>query len=379
MALQRLKEAAEKAKIELSSVAETEINLPFITATAEGPLHMLQKLTRSEFQKMTEDLLADTKGPFEQAIADAGIAVSDLDHVILVGGSTRMPAVRDLVKELTGKEPHKGVNPDEVVAAGAALQAGVLKGDVKDILLLDVTPLTLGIETMGGVFTKMIERNTTIPTRRSEIFTTAADGQPEVEVHVLQGEREMAAGNKSLGKFHLTGIPPAPRGVPQIEVTFDIDANGIVSVAAKDLGTGKSQQITITGGTALGKDEIDRMVKDAESHANEDKARRERAEARNRADHVAYQTAKAVEEHGDKLSDDERSAVQASLDELKELLADESADAAKLDSSAEAVLKASQVLGQKIYEEAQQAAAGGGGADDEGVVEAEIVDEDEES
>jgi molecular chaperone DnaK len=299
--------------------------------------------------------------------------------VILVGGSTRMPAVRDLVKELTGTEPHKGVNPDEVVAAGAALQAGVLKGDVKDILLLDVTPLTLGIETMGGVFTKMIERNTTIPTRRSEIFTTAADGQPEVEVHVLQGEREMAAGNKSLGKFHLTGIPPAPRGIPQIEVTFDIDANGIVSVAAKDLGTGKSQQITITGGTALNKDEIERMVKDAEAHANEDKSRRERAEARNRADHVAYQTGKALEEHGDKLSDDERSGVQAKLDELKKVLADESSEAAALDSASDEVLKASQVLGQKVYEAAQQTAAGTGAADDEGVVEAEIVDEGEES
>jgi len=381
MALQRLKEAAEKAKIELSSVAATEINLPFVTATAEGPLHMLQKLTRSEFEQMTEDLLQATVAPFEQAIEDAGISVSDIDHVILVGGSTRMPAVHDLVRRLAGKDANKGVNPDEVVAAGAALQAGVLKGDVKDILLLDVTPLTLGIETMGGVFTKMIERNTTIPTRRSEIFTTAADGQPEVEVHVLQGEREMAAGNKSLGKFHLTGIPPAPRGVPQIEVTFDIDANGIVSVSAKDLGTGKTQQITITGGTALDKNEIDRMVKDAEAHANEDKTRREAAEARNQADHVVYSTQKALDEHGDKLTDDERGTIQGKLDDLKKLLEDSGAGAEALTGAAQDLLQASQVLGQKVYEASQaEAAAGSGEApSDDGVVEAEIVDEGEES
>ena len=271
MALQRLKEAAEKAKIELSSVPETEINLPFITATAEGPLHLQRKLTRSEFQKLTEDLLDRTKSPFNQVIKDAGVEVADIDHIVLVGGSTRMPAVQELVRELTGKDPHKGVNPDEVVAAGAAIQAGVLKGDVKDILLLDVTPLTLGIETKGGVMTKMIERNTTIPTRRSEVFTTAADNQPEVEIIVLQGERAMSADNKSLGRFNLTGIPPAPMGVPQIEVTFDIDANGIVSVNAKDLGTGKEQAMTITGGTALANDDIDRMVKDAEQHAEEDR------------------------------------------------------------------------------------------------------------
>jgi molecular chaperone DnaK len=382
MALQRLKEAAEKAKIELSQVTETEINLPFVTATAEGPLHMLLTLTRSRFQELTADLVAATKAPFEQAIKDAGIGVGDIDHVIMVGGSTRMPAVQDLVRELTGKEPHKGVNPDEVVAAGAALQAGVLKGDVKDILLLDVTPLTLGIETMGGVFTKMIERNTTIPTRRSEVFTTAADGQPEVEVHVLQGEREMASDNKSLGKFNLTGIPPAPRGVPQIEVTFDIDANGIVSVSAKDLGTGKQQQITITGGTALPKDEIDQMVKDAEAHANEDKDRRERAEARNQADHVAYQTAKMLEEHGDKLSDEERSTVESKVEDLKKVLEDQEASAERLSTATDDLLKASQVLGQKVYESAQSAAGGSeaaGAAGDDDVVEAEIVDEDEEA
>ena len=373
MAVQRLKEAAEKAKIELSSVSDTEINLPFITATAEGPLHLLVKLTRSELEQMTEDLLQGTKGPFEQAIKDAGITVGDIDHVILVGGSTRMPAVHDLVSGLTGKEAHRGVNPDEVVAAGAALQAGVLKGDVKDILLLDVTPLTLGIETMGGVFTKMIERNTTIPTRRSEIFTTAADSQPEVEVHVLQGEREMAAYNKSLGKFNLTGIPPAPRGVPQIEVTFDIDANGIVSVSAKDLGTGKTQQITITGGTALDSDEIDRMVKDAESHAAEDRDRREAAEARNQADHIAYQTERSLAEHGDKLSDDERKPIEDAQAELKGLLEDEDAPADKLQAATQAVMAASQTLGQKIYE-ASQAETGDAG-DDGDVVEAEIVDE----
>jgi molecular chaperone DnaK len=379
MAMQRLKEAAEKAKIELSSVSSTEVNLPFITATADGPLHLLKTLSRSEFQKLTEDLVAATKDPFLQAIKDAGVEVSEIDHVILVGGSTRIPAVHELVTELTGKEPHKGVNPDEVVAAGAALQAGVLKGDVKDILLLDVTPLTLGIETMGGVATKMIERNTTIPTRRSEIFTTAADGQPEVEVHVLQGEREMAAYNKSLGKFNLTGIPPAPRGVPQIEVTFDIDANGIVSVSAKDLGTGKQQQITITGGTALPKDEIDRMVEDAEAHANEDKERRELAEARNQADHVAYQTDKTLADYGDKVSDDERSQITEKLEALRELLKDENAGVESLRSATDAVLSASQVLGQKIYEATQAEAAGAGPSGDDDVVEAEIVDEGEES
>jgi molecular chaperone DnaK len=379
MAMQRLKEAAEKAKIELSQVAETEINLPFITATADGPLHLLRTLTRSEFQKMTEDLAQQTTGSFKQAVKDAGIAISDIDHVILVGGSTRMPAIQALVKDLTGKDPHKGVNPDEVVAAGAALQAGVLKGQVKDILLLDVTPLTLGIETMGGVFTRMIERNTTIPTRRSEIFTTAADAQPEVEVHVIQGEREMASDNKSLGRFNLTGIPPAPRGVPQIEVTFDIDANGIVSVSAKDLGTGKVQQITITGGTALAKGEIERMVHEAEGHAAEDHSRREAAEARNQADHVAYQTEKTLKEYGDKLSESEKADIQAKLDALRTVVKQTDATAEKLRSATEALLTASQILGQKIYQSTQEgeAAAAGGAAQpgDGDVVEAEIVDE----
>jgi len=377
MAMQRLKEAAEKAKIELSSVTETEINLPFITATSEGPLHLQKTLKRSEFEKMTEDLVQATVDPFKQAVKDAGIAVSDIDHVILVGGSTRTPSVQAVVKDLTGKEPHKGVNPDEVVAAGAAIQAGVLKGDVKDILLLDVTPLTLGIETMGGVFTKMIERNTTIPTRRSEIFTTAADNQPEVEVHVLQGEREMAAGNHSLGKFNLTGIAPAPRGVPQIEVTFDIDANGIVNVSAKDLGTGKTQQITITGGTALSKDEIEKMVEDAEAHANEDKERREAAEVRNQADHAAYQIEKQLAEHGDKLSDDERKQVEDDLATLKSRLEVESASTDDLREATETLMKSAQVLGQKIYESSQGEAAPDSDGDEE-VVEAEIVDEPEE-
>jgi molecular chaperone DnaK len=377
MALQRLKEAAEKAKIELSQVTETEINLPFITATPEGPLHLLKTLTRSEFQKMTEDLVEKTRGPFEQAIKDAGIKVADIDHVILVGGSTRTPAIQELVRSLTGKEPHKGVNPDEVVAAGAALQAGVLKGQVKDILLLDVTPLTLGIETLGGVFTRMIERNTTIPTRRSEIFTTAADAQPEVEVHVLQGERQMAGDNKSLGRFNLTGIPPAPRGVPQIEVTFDIDANGIVSVSAKDLGTGKQQQITITGGTALPRDDIDRMVRDAEAHANEDRQRREAADARNQGDHIAYQTEKMLKDYGDRLAESERAPIQAKLDELHNVLKEADAAPDRIRRATDELLSASQVLGQKIYESSQAQAAGGGpapkGGDD--VVEAEIVDE----
>ena len=377
MSLQRLKEAAEKAKIELSQVTSTDINLPFITATAEGPLHMQRTLTRAEFHKMTEDLVEATRGPVQQAIKDAGITVSAIDHVILVGGSTRMPAVQDLVKSLTGgKEPHKGVNPDEVVAAGAAIQAGVLRGDVKDILLLDVTPLTLGIETMGGVFTKMIERNTTIPTRRAEIFTTAADNQPEVEVIVLQGESEMADRNSSLGRFNLTGIAPAPRGVPQIEVSFDIDANGIVSVSAKDLGTGKTQQITITGGTALPKDQIDQMIKDAEAHAKEDHARREVADARNQADHAVYQIGRQLEEHGSKLSDDERAGVEAKVAEVRKLLEDPAPDTARLRSATDEMLKAAQVLGQKVYEQSQPAAgpAGSAGGEDE-VVEAEIVDE----
>jgi molecular chaperone DnaK len=378
MALTRLKEAAEKAKIELSSVAETEINLPFITATSSGPIHLLQALTRSEFEHMTEDLVERTRAPFKQAVKDAGIKVEDIDFVILVGGSTRMPAVQTLVRELAGKDPHQGVNPDEVVALGAAIQAGVLKGDVKGILLLDVTPLTLGVETEGGVFTRMIERNTTIPTRRSEIFTTAADGQPEVEIHVLQGERAMAGDNKSLGRFKLPGIPPAPRGVPQIEVTFDIDANGIVSVSAKDLGTGKSQQVTITGGTALAKDDIQRMVHDAEEHANEDAKRREHAEARNQADHVAYQTDKMLGEHGSKLSDNEKAEIEDKVTALRKLLTDDAATE-ELTKATQETLTASQILGQRIYEASQtsdEAAPSSEGGDD--VVEAEIVEEGEE-
>ncbi|HEX5631464.1 MAG TPA: molecular chaperone DnaK [Acidimicrobiia bacterium] len=374
MARQRLKEAAEKAKIELSQVASTDINLPFVTATADGPLHMQKTLTRSEFEKMTEDLLKATRPPVEQAIKDAGIKVADIDHVVLVGGSTRMPAVVELVKSITGKDPHKGVNPDEVVAAGAALQAGVLKGDVKDILLLDVTPLTLGIETMGGVFTKMIERNTTIPTRRSEIFTTAADSQPEVEVHVLQGESEMADRNASVGRFNLTGIAPAPRGVPQIEVTFDIDANGIVAVSAKDLGTGKTQQITITGGTALPKDKIEEMVRNATAHAAEDHARRLAADARNKADHASYQVDKQLAEHGDKLSAEEKAGVEEKVAAVKKLLGDPAADAKDLDSATEAMLAAAQVIGQKVYQSSPEATGTPAAAGDE-VVEAEIVDE----
>jgi molecular chaperone DnaK len=383
MALQRLKEAAEKAKIELSSAQSTEINLPFITASDAGPLHLQKNLTRSEFQKMTEDLVERTKAPFHQAIKDANMKVGDIDHVILVGGSIRMPAIQELVTELTGKEPHKGVNPDEVVASGAALQAGVLKGDVKDILLLDVTPLTLGIETKGGVSTKMIERNTTIPTRKSQIFTTDADNQPEVEINVLQGEREMAQYNKSLGRFKLTGIPPALRGTPQIEVTFDIDANGIVSVNAKDLGTGKSQAMTITGGTALSKEEIDRMNAEAEAHAEEDRARREVVEARNNADNVSYQTEKLLKEHEDLLSDEEKDEINQRLTELKAVLGNEEASAGELGEKADAVIAASQVFGQRINEAAQaqaQSEAGAGDSeveDDEEVVDAEIVDEDE--
>jgi molecular chaperone DnaK len=381
MALQRLKEAAEKAKIELSQVTETEINLPFITATSEGPMHLQHKLTRSDLQKLTQDLVESTRKPVLSAIKDAGIDVKDIDHVILVGGSTRMPAVQELVKSITGKDPHKGVNPDEVVAAGAALQAGVLKGDVKDILLLDVTPLTLGIETMGGVFTKMIERNTTIPTRRSEVFTTAADGQPEVEVHVLQGESEMADRNSSLGRFNLTGIPAAPRGVPQIEVTFDIDANGIVAVSAKDLGTGKTQQITITGGTALPKDEIEKMVAEAEAHANEDRARREAADARNEADHAVYQIDKQLSELGDNLSDEEKAPITDAIAEVRKLLEDPAVDPKTLREATQGLLTKAQVLGEKVYEQAQ-AASGESGAgddgDDDGVVEAEIVDEGDE-
>ena len=379
MAVTRLKEAAEKAKIELSSVSETEINLPFITATNEGPIHLLEKLSRSEFEQMTEDLVERTRKPFEQAVNDAGVSTKEIDHVILVGGSTRMPSVQALVEDVAGKEPHRGVNPDEVVALGAAIQAGVLKGDVKGILLLDVTPLTLGVETEGGVFTKMIERNTTIPTRRSEIFTTAADSQPEVEIHVLQGERSMAGDNKSLGRFKLPGIPPAQRGIPQIEVTFDIDANGIVSVSAKDLGTGKSQQVTITGGTALAQDDINQMVEDAEEHANEDKERKDQAEARNQADHVAYQTERQITEHGDKLSDEEKQDLDDKLIDLRKGLSDE-ASTEELQRLTNELLTGAQVLGQKIYEASQTEAASDEADDtgDDDVVEAEIIDDEAE-
>ena len=379
MAIQRIKEGAEKAKIELSSTSETEINLPFITANDSGPQHLLEKLSRSEFEKITADLVERTKSPVENALSDAGLNYSDIDHVILVGGSTRMPAVQALVKSLTGKDPHKGVNPDEVVASGAAIQAGVLKGDVKDVLLLDVTPLTLGVETKGGIMTKMIERNTTIPTKRSETFTTAEDNQTQVEIHVLQGEREMASGNKSLGKFTLTDIPAARQGTPQIEVTFDIDANGIVNVNAKDLGTGKEQAITITGGTALEQDEIDRMIKDAEQHANDDAKKKELVETRNLAEGMITSTDKMLEENSDKATDEEKDAINNAKDSLKALLEKEELTIDELKASIEELTKASQSFAEKLYAETQAAQDSQSETpeDVQDVVEGEVVEEDE--
>ena len=381
MAMQRLKEAAEKAKIELSQTTSSQINLPFVTATDKGPLHLDYTLGRAKFQELTAHLLDRCRGPFERAISDAGVAKGDIHHVVLVGGSTRMPAVAELVQEMTGREPNKTVNPDEVVAIGAAIQAGVLKGEVKDVLLLDVTPLSLGIETKGGVMTTLIERNTTIPTRKSEIFTTAEDGQPSVEIHVLQGERQMSAYNKTLGKFQLVDLPPAPRGMPQIEVTFDIDANGIVHVSAQDKATGKEQSMTITGQSSLDSDVIDQMVADAEAHADEDQRRREEAEIRNTADTLVYQTEKLLKDQAESVSDDEKEAINSKLADLRTALDGNDIEAVK--SATEALMTASQEFGQRLYEAAaaaeRQAGEASAAPDDDDVVEAEIVDDDRES
>jgi molecular chaperone DnaK len=390
MALQRLREAAEKAKMELSTVMETEVNLPFITADATGPKHLNLKLTRARFEQMVEDILQRSIPPVKQALSDAGVNAKDIDEVVLVGGSTRIPRVQQIVRDLFGKEPHKGVNPDEVVAIGAAVQAGVLAGDVKDLLLLDVTPLSLGIETLGGVSTKLIERNTTIPTRKSEIFSTAADNQTSVEIHVLQGERSMARDNRTLGKFHLVGIPSAPRGVPQIEVTFDIDANGIVNVSAKDLGTNKEQKITITASSGLNKDEINKMTRDAESHAEEDRQNREKIEAHNKLDSLIYNTEKILHENRDKISDSDASAVEAALSQAKKVLENTAADSSELNAAVEELTRSSHRLAEVMYQKttshgpqsaeptgADAGAKAEAGKKEEEVIDAEYVDVDE--